>query len=396
MNRKGSGGEVMSTTGSILTSAAILLSAAALAQAQSPPVGYWKGDDGVSPTQALNSSTNVKDGTYTGGATTDSTNKPALLFPNTSSMSFNGTSSYVNISGFTWPTGGGPVTVSFWNYVVTAQSSAAFTVGNQGNPSRFLAHAPWSDQNIYWDYGDQAGTGRISTSYAAKLGQWCHVGLVSAGLTGSFKAIYLDGVLAVSDSGPSSGPTSALTGINIGAWTGASSYHNGLIDDFRIYDRVLSAAEIQALAAGNTEVAAPIITSVVAGIGQVDIAWTPVIGATSYNVKYGTTWGGPYPTVVPVTGTSTTLTGLTYSTQYYFVVSSVNALGESLNSLQDTAKVMGPPRTTVVGTNKNHCGVGVSSDPSAGVLGVLLVLAILLPLCGRRAPQRILPKATLR
>ena len=62
------------------------------------------------------------------------------------------------------------------------------------------------------------------------------------------------------------------------------------------------------------------------------------------------TWGGPYPTVVPVGGTSTTITGLTYSTQYYFVVSSVNGLGESLNSYQSTARVQGPPRTSVVGS----------------------------------------------
>src|SRR5436190_3505798 len=102
---------------------------------------------------------------------------------------------------------------------------------------------------------------------------------------------------------------------------------------------MLTLTEIQALAAGNTEISAPTITGVVASIGQVDLTWTAVNGATSYYAKYGTTWGGPYTTVIPVTGTSTTISGLTYSTQYYFVVSAVNGLGESLNSFQDTAKV---------------------------------------------------------
>jgi hypothetical protein len=375
----------MRTTGALIASVGILFSAAALAHAQSPPVGYWKGDDGVSPTQAFNSVKNANDGTYTGGATTDASNKPTLLFPNASSMSFNGTSAYVNISSFSWPAGGGPVTVAFWNYVATAQTSTAFTVGNLGNPDRFLAHAPWVDENIYWDYGDQATTGRISTSYATKLGQWCHVALVSAGKSGSFKAIYLDGVLAISDGGASSGPTPALTGVNIGAWSSASSYHNGLIDDFRIYNRALSAGEIQALAAGNTELSAPTNLSAIAtGFGQVDLSWNAVAGATSYNVKYGTTYGGPYPTVLSVGTASTSVTGLTYSTPYYFVVSAVNGLGESLNSFQAGATPVGPKRTTPVGTNNDSCGCGSASGIGWGpATWALLALAAALA-CGRR------------
>jgi hypothetical protein len=379
----------MKTTGIVAASAVFLL-AAARAHAQSPPVGYWKGDDSGSSGQALNSVTNTNDGTYLGSATIDATNKPTLLFTNASSMSFNGTSAYVNVPTFSWPTGGGPVTVSFWNYVTTPQVSSAFTVGSVDSPSRFQTHAPWSDGKIYWDYGDLNANGRISTDYLTKVNKWTHVALVSAGKGGAFKAIYLDGAVAAA-AATSDGPTQGLTGLNIGRW--GSSYHKGLIDDFRIYNRVLSASEIQALAAGNTEISAPMITSITGSIGQVDLTWTTVSGATSYNVKYGTSWGGPYPTVVPVTGTSTTITGLTYSTQYYFVVSSVNGLGESLNSYQDTAKVLGPPRTAVVGQEKDQCGVGVASGTGWGPLACGLAALAVLTLFGR---QRTRPNAILR
>jgi len=62
---------------SILGAAAALL-LAATAEAQSGPSGYWKGDDGTTPTQAFNSVTQVFDGVYNGGATTSSSIPAAL------------------------------------------------------------------------------------------------------------------------------------------------------------------------------------------------------------------------------------------------------------------------------------------------------------------------------
>jgi fibronectin type 3 domain-containing protein len=77
------------------------------------------------------------------------------------------------------------------------------------------------------------------------------------------------------------------------------------------------------------------------GNGQVGLSWTASTGASSYNVKRATVSGGPYTTVASPTGTTFTNTGLTNGTTYYYVVSAVNAAGESGNSSQVTATPQG-------------------------------------------------------
>jgi predicted phosphodiesterase len=90
--------------------------------------------------------------------------------------------------------------------------------------------------------------------------------------------------------------------------------------------------------------AAPTGLTATAGNAQVSLSWTASSGATSYNVKRGTVSGGPYTTVAPgVTSTSITDTGLTNGTTYYYVVSAVNAIGESVNSSQVSATPIANP-----------------------------------------------------
>ncbi len=74
------------------------------------------------------------------------------------------------------------------------------------------------------------------------------------------------------------------------------------------------------------------------GNAQVSLGWTAASGATGYNVKRSTTNGGPYTNVATnVSGTSFVNTGLTNGTTYYYVVTAVNASGESGVSTQVSA-----------------------------------------------------------
>jgi hypothetical protein len=68
-----------------------------------------------------------------------------------------------------------------------------------------------------------------------------------------------------------------------------------------------------------------------AGNGQVTLSWTPVSGATSYNLYRAAEAGyeGTNPVVTGITGTSYTDTGLNSGTTYYYQVAAVNSSGSS-------------------------------------------------------------------
>jgi hypothetical protein len=85
--------------------------------------------------------------------------------------------------------------------------------------------------------------------------------------------------------------------------------------------------------------AAPTCLTAAAGRGKITLKWSAPSGPQSYNVKRSTTNGGPYKTVATgVTSTTYTNTGLRSGVTYYYVVTAVNAAGESGNSNQVSAK----------------------------------------------------------
>ena len=79
--------------------------------------------------------------------------------------------------------------------------------------------------------------------------------------------------------------------------------------------------------------AAPTGLAATPGNAQVTLNWTASSGTTSYKVKRATVSGGPYGNLVTgLTLTTYTNTGLGGGTTNYYVVSAVNAAGESPNS----------------------------------------------------------------
>ena len=94
--------------------------------------------------------------------------------------------------------------------------------------------------------------------------------------------------------------------------------------------------------------AAPTGLQATAGNAQVGLSWTASSGATSYHVKRATTNGGPYTQVAAPTTANFTDTGLTNGTTYFYVVSALNANGESGNSAQASATPTGAAQTADV------------------------------------------------
>jgi hypothetical protein len=95
--------------------------------------------------------------------------------------------------------------------------------------------------------------------------------------------------------------------------------------------------------------AAPTALAPTAGNHQVGLTWTGSSGATSYHVKRATTSGGPYTQIASPSAASYTDSGLTNGTNYFYVVSALNASGESANSNQASATPVAtaPPPPTV-------------------------------------------------
>ncbi len=91
-------------------------------------------------------------------------------------------------------------------------------------------------------------------------------------------------------------------------------------------------SEVKLFGQALTAPAIPGGLSASAGDGQVALAWGPVFGAASYNVKRAATGGGSYMMIANVTGTNFTDTGLTNGTTCYYEVSATNAISESANS----------------------------------------------------------------
>jgi len=135
------------------------------------------------------------------------------------------------------------------------------------------------------------------------------------------------------------------------------------------------ASWIASVSAGST--CAPPMTptglGAVAGNAQVALSWSTASGAASYTVKRATTTGGPYTAIASgLTTTVYTDATVTNGTTYYYVVSSINACGESANSLQAAATPAGsvapaaPTKLNAVGA-KRKVMLNWTQSASAGV-----------------------------
>ena len=122
----------------------------------------------------------------------------------------------------------------------------------------------------------------------------------------------------------------------------ATNYTDSGLSGDTTYYYVIAAASSGGTSTNSPQASAttltppPVPTSLVAtGLygGQIALSWNTSAGATSYTVKRAFISGGPYVTLVSsVPSTVFTNTGLTIGLTYYYVVSAVNANGESTNS----------------------------------------------------------------
>jgi cellulose 1,4-beta-cellobiosidase len=87
------------------------------------------------------------------------------------------------------------------------------------------------------------------------------------------------------------------------------------------------------------------------------LKWNPALRATSYNVMRSPTNGGTYSLVASLTTTNYTDIGVASDgTTYFYVVNAMNAVGQSTNSAQVSARL--------VATTLTQCAASLNSGQS--------------------------------
>jgi fibronectin type 3 domain-containing protein len=116
-----------------------------------------------------------------------------------------------------------------------------------------------------------------------------------------------------------------------------------VVSAYNSYGQSSNSAEVGATpAAPATPPAAPTGLQAAGGNAQVSLTWTASTGATSYHVKRSTTSGSGYAQIAAPTAANFTDTTVTNGTTYFYVVSALNAIGESANSAQANATPVAP------------------------------------------------------
>jgi hypothetical protein len=112
--------------------------------------------------------------------------------------------------------------------------------------------------------GAAGGDTTLASSVNINDGTWHHVAATRDNITGAL-AVYVDGVLRGSGTGPA-GSRTFPPGLRIGCLQTGNNFLNGMIDDVRLYDRILTGGEIAAFVNTMPQLAA--ISDHTVNVGQ--------------------------------------------------------------------------------------------------------------------------------
>jgi autotransporter-associated beta strand protein len=277
-------------------------------------------------------------------------------------------------------------TIATWVYLNGTQQwwSRLFDFGvgvtnSAGSPMRYMFLCPsagninftisvGSNQTVPNNGATPAQT--VSTSSGVlPINSWHHVAVTLAGTTCS---IYVDGVLAGSGTitiTPSQLGTTTQNCIGRSQWT-SDPYLIGRVDDFRIYNGALNAAQLAALVAAYP-VQPPAPTNVVATVAsanEIDLTWSPADGATNYYVKRANVSGGPYTTIsAPLTQTNFSDSSLIGGKTYYYVITAINDGGATNSAPVSATTLVAPPApASLTATAVSSSQINLTWPASAG------------------------------
>ncbi|MDB4345837.1 LamG domain-containing protein [bacterium] len=167
-----------------------------------------------------------------------------------SALSFNGSDSTVTLPAAAFADLGDEITISMWVNGDTTQPLAdvIFNADDSSGNRVLNIHLPWSNSKVIWDAGNSGGSNfdRISKTASPSefKGRWNHWVFTKSTITEEMK-IYLNGSLWHSGIG-NTRSMSGITDATLGS-SGGTSHYNGVIDEVKLYNVVLSSAEVAEL-----------------------------------------------------------------------------------------------------------------------------------------------------
>lgn len=207
-------------------------------------IGWWKLDDGSGST-AADSSVSGNNGTLI--------NSPTWTTGHVSGgLQFSAGSSQKVTANTTALGGLNKASIAGWINRSSTSDQMSFGAGSNGASDRF-SFQWYTDGNIYCGYGN---ANSIGYAFCALSGTgWHHVAMTFDGTqSGNARIlIYIDGVLqspTYNDTPPTALSSSGSFGnFVMGVDAVGSSFGTGILDEVRIYNRVLAQADVSALAA---------------------------------------------------------------------------------------------------------------------------------------------------
>jgi alpha-L-fucosidase 2 len=233
--------------------------------------------------------------------------------------------------------GNSPYSVEAWVYALSGTANS-FVAGYGVNGGSSNPHE--AREMAYFNQGYGGFTGNfgpdVGWSTAPTVG-WHYLACT---FDGSTVRLYQDGHPDGSVEGGLNTPQTLL-------WVGSSVLGGnpfvGYVAAARVESGMLTTGDVETNYAigplGSPLAITPTGLTAVAGDGSVTLTWNPSSNATNYNVKRAPIPTGTYLVLATnLTTLNFTNTGLTDGTTYYFVVSALNPVGESANSIPVAAQ----------------------------------------------------------
>jgi hypothetical protein len=217
-------------------------------------VGYWNFEDGKL-SKATDFSGNGNVGTLTNMEEAD-----WVVGKKGKALSFDGVNESVNAGTASSLQTTGNLSIGAWIKLTSqpALDTNAYQIVAKDKDSGGRAYAfdyynLTGNRHLRFYINGGAGSNKLEGTTALATGVWYYVAATYS--TGGVITLYINGAQEAQGSGAATSIPSASANVTIGAreYTGFEDYFNGSIDDVRIYNRTLSAAEVASLYAQSSQ-----------------------------------------------------------------------------------------------------------------------------------------------